>query len=246
MTVEFPPEVYKEHDHAAHEAERWARVLARRARERIERPFQDRWQVGEEWIRVIPSFVAEESHEVWVGTYWGRDGIPDPEAELFADGNEARRWVREPAAGAVLLEFHETAWSAAARFRVRGGEEEAEAHRVKIVTFLRASGASWPRGSDHLWAPSDRGRYPQGPDLYALEAARDRALRQVIEDELSQGDWKDFVSATAEGNYVETELSSDWRERWDQLHALDWLVGFDFISDGGDVETRSFESTIHH
>jgi len=67
---------FKEDDDAAREAERWARVLSRRAPARIERRFQDRWQVGDEWFRVVPSFLAEESREIWVGTYWGRDGVP--------------------------------------------------------------------------------------------------------------------------------------------------------------------------
>ena len=84
FTVEFPPELYREREDAEREAERWARVLSRAYREPIERPFEGRWQVGDRWIRVTHSFLPEEGSQIWVGTYWGRDGSPEPEAALFA------------------------------------------------------------------------------------------------------------------------------------------------------------------
>ena len=241
LTIEFPPELYREHDDAAREAERWARVLSARSGVRIERPFQDRWQVGDEWIRLTPSFLSEDGHEIWVGTYWTRDGSPEPEAELFADGTEARSWVREPAAGAALVESHQTPWSSAARYRVRGGEEEAEAHRAKIVAAASTAPMS---GSQIVYGfEVSEGGIPQGPDLYTVDAVRDRALREFVE-EMSRDNWKDFVTASADGNYVEGELPPNWRERWDQRQAIDWLLGFDFISDGDNLEIRRFITSI--
>jgi len=133
LGVEFPPELYRDHDDAEREAERWARVLSARSGMSVQRPFQDRWEIGDEWIRLVPSFLPEDGSEIWVGSYWTRDGSPEPEAELFADGNEAIAWVREPSAGAVLVEAHDAAGLAWARYRVRGGEEEAEVHRAKIL-----------------------------------------------------------------------------------------------------------------
>ena len=133
LTVEFPPELYRDHDDAEREAERWARILATRSGASVERPFPDRWEVGDEWIRLVSSFLPEEGSEIWVGTYWTRDGSPEPEAELFSDRNEAIGWVRESSPGAVRVESHSTAWSTWARYRVRGGEEEGEVHRAKIL-----------------------------------------------------------------------------------------------------------------
>ena len=245
LTIEFPPELYREHDDAAREAERWARVLSTRSGARFERPFQDRWQVGDEWIRLTPSFLAEDGLEIWVGTYWTRDGSPEPEAELFADGNEARSWVRGPAAGADLAESHDTAWSAAARYRVRGGEEEAEVHRAKILTPAYKLKPPVPGPRTIYGFELSEGGIPHGPDLYALEAARDQALRYLLQGELLRGDWRQFVNATAGGNYSEAELPSDWPVRWDPVRALDWLLSFDFISDGDDFEVRSFQTTVH-
>lgn len=134
LTVEFPPELYRDHDDAEREAEHWARVLSARSRASVERPFPDRWEVGDEWIRLVSSFLPEEGTEMWVGTYWTRDGSPEPEAELFPNGTEAVTWVRETPEGAILIESHDSAWSAWAKYRVRGGEEEAEVHRAKIVS----------------------------------------------------------------------------------------------------------------
>lgn len=99
LSVEFPPELYRDHDDAEREAERWARVLSARSRATVDRPFPDRLEVGDEWIRLVTSFLPEESNEIWVGTYWARDGSPDPEAELFPDASEAIGWFasRQPA-----------------------------------------------------------------------------------------------------------------------------------------------------
>ena len=70
---------------------------------------------GDEWVRLVPSFLPGEGNELWVGTDRDRDGVPDPDAELFSEGVEARTWVLEPAPGGVLVESRETSWSVAAR-----------------------------------------------------------------------------------------------------------------------------------
>ena len=171
LTIEFPPELYRDHDAARGEAERWARVLSRRSRSPIERPFEDRWHVGDEWIRLTHTFLPEEGPEIWVITYWTRDGYPEPEAELIADAAEARAWVLEARAGAVLVESHDTPWSAAARFRVRGGEEEAEAHRSKIVAGPDALTSGGPLRV--FGYEVSEGLIPQGPILFRMEPSRD-------------------------------------------------------------------------
>ena len=247
LTIEFPPELYRDHDAARSEAERWARVLSRRSRSPIERPFEDRWQIGDEWIRLTHAFLPEEGPEIWVITYWTRDGYPEPEADLIAEAAEARAWVLEARAGAVLVEAHDTSWSAAARFRVRGGEEEAEAHRAKVVTELGRA-VSETRAVLTLYGfEVSEGLIPQGPSLFVTERERDEGLRAFLAhvlEERNWTDWRDLVLATAEGNYVEDDLPVGWAEDWGQPEAMDWLLGFDFISDGDRVEIRRFETGV--
>jgi len=242
LTIEFPPELYRNHDAARSEAERWARVLSRRSRSPIERPFEDRWHVGDEWIRLTHTFLPEEGPEIWVITYWTRDGYPEPEAELIADAAEARAWVLEARAGAVLLEAHDTPWSAAARFRVRGGEEEAEAHRSKIVAGPDALTSGGPLRV--FGYEVSEGLIPQGPILFRMEPSRDNDLKPTLTREVAGRDWRDFVAATAESNYVEDDLPKHWYDVWDESHAVDWLLGFDYITNGDSFEIRRFETEI--
>jgi hypothetical protein len=243
FTVEFPPELYREREEAEREAERWARALARANREHIERPFEGRWQMGDRWIRVTHSFLPEEGSQIWVGTYWGRDGSPDPEAALFADSADAREWALEPPAGGLPIESHETLWSVMARYRVRGGEEEAEVHRAKVLATLSEPSSEEPIGTVAFGFQVSEGLIPQVPDLYAAMEGRDRALRTFLEDELGHRDWRDLVAATASANYVDADLPRDWQV-WNESQALEWLLGFDFISDGDDLEIRRFETAI--
>ena len=245
LTIEFPPELYRDHDAAHSEGERWARALSRRSRSPIERPFEDRWQVGDEWIRLTHSFLPEEGSEIWAITYWTRDGYPEPEAELITDAAEARAWVLEARAGAVLLESHDTPWSATAGFQVRGGEEEAEAHRCKVVA--RGPAALTPDASgplDIFGYEVSEGLTPQGPVLFRSETARDNDLKSTLTREVAQRDWKDFVAATAESNYVEGDLPERWYDLWDESHAVDWLLGFDYFTNGDPFEIRRFETDI--
>jgi hypothetical protein len=56
--------------------------------------------------------------------------------------------------------------------------------------------------------------------------------------------WHDFVLATAAENHVEQELPIGWAEDRDATRAIDWLLGFDFITDGDRVEIRRFDATL--
>jgi len=134
LTVAYPPEIYRERTMAEREAERWAWLFSIASELPIERPFEGRWQVGEHWIRLVDAHMYEEkSDEIWVGTYWTRDGLPDPEAELFASREEAREWAVTPSAGRVLRELHELPWSVSAAFQIRDEQEEASVHLAKVV-----------------------------------------------------------------------------------------------------------------
>lgn len=245
FTVEFPPELYRERGDAEREAERWARALSRAYREHIERPFEGRWQIGDRWIRVTHSFLPEEGSQIWVGTYWGRDGSPDPEAALFADSADAREWALEPPAGGLPLEHHETALSVGASYRVRGGEEEAEVHRGKILATLVDPSNEEPRKQPVFGFQVSEGLIPQVPDLFATIEGRDHAMRRFLEGELGRRDWRDLVAGTASANYVEADLPADWRDEWTSSRSLDWLEGYDFIGDGDDLEIRRFETSIN-
>jgi len=134
ITVAYPPEVYRDRAVAQREAERWAWLLSTESSAPIERPFEGSWQIGEHWIRLVDAHVYEEApDEIWVGTYWTRDGLPDPEAELFASREEAREWAVTPSAGRVLRELHELPWSVSAAFQIRDEQEEASVHLAKVV-----------------------------------------------------------------------------------------------------------------
>ena len=244
FTVEYPPELYRRRDDAEREAERWARTLSRAYRGHIDRPFEGRWQIGDRWIRVTHAFLPEEGSQIWVGTYWGRDGSPEPEAALFADAAEAREWALEGPAGGLPIESYETPWSVAATYRVRGGEEEAEVHRAKVLSrLLQPSNVEPPEPVVFGFEVSE-GLIPQGPDLFATQEARERAIRRLLEGELADRDWRDLVAGTASANYVEADLPVDWRAEWDESRSLEWLLGFDFIGDGDDFELRCFDTVV--
>jgi hypothetical protein len=244
LSIEFAPELYREHDDAEREGERWAQGLSRRSSARIERPFPDRWHIGDEWIRITPANLSVPGSEIWVGTYWTQDGFPDPEAEIFHDAVEAHAWVLEAPPDAILIGSYEAPASIIARYRVRGGEEEAEAHRAKLVADLPRS--LHERASEQIAYGFEvsEGLIPQGPDLFSTESTCGAALRGYWEHQLNVRDWRDLVAATAVGNYVDGELPLAWQETWDAAHALKWLLGFDFVTDGDDFELRRFETSL--
>jgi hypothetical protein len=133
FTVEFPPEVYVDERTAESESERWSRLLARDGHASIERPFPGRWEIGDHWVRLNPVRTDELVEEMWVGTYWTRHGYPDPEAELFENPEAAREWALTPPAGGLVLEVIQNPWMVGASYRVGDGQEEAVAHRAKVI-----------------------------------------------------------------------------------------------------------------
>jgi hypothetical protein len=132
-TVEYPPEVYVDERLAESEAERWSRLLATDGQARIERPFPGRWEIGDHWVRLIPVRTEEGMEEMWVGTYWTWHGFPEPEAELFASAEAAREWALTPPPGGLVVEVLQNPWMVGASYRVRDGQEEAVAHRAKVI-----------------------------------------------------------------------------------------------------------------
>jgi len=144
----------------------------------------------------------------------------------------------------LQIESHETPWSVAATYRVRGGEEDAEVHRAKVLSALLGPSNNQPCRAVVFGFEVSEGLIPQGPDLFSTQEARDRAIRRFLEIQLVDRDWRDLVAGTASANYVEAELPEDWRIAWDESRSLDWLLGFDFIGDGDDFEIRRFETGI--
>jgi hypothetical protein len=138
--IDYPPEVYADLELAHQEAERWALLLRSRNHARIHRPFRGRWQVGDYWVRVVEAVIKERSREVWVGTYWTRDGVPEPEAELFATRDEARTWAVDPVPGRIQIGLTESPWLVAVTFRIADDEEYAVVHRGKNVSWERHLG----------------------------------------------------------------------------------------------------------
>ena len=130
--IEYRPEVYVSEELAALEAERWAWILSGGGWREIDRPFEGRWQVGDKSIRLVRSFVQDQHEQVWVGTYWGRSGVPEPEAELFSQRDGARAWALDPLPGAMTVDVHETPWYCGVTYLVRGAEEYAVVHRGKL------------------------------------------------------------------------------------------------------------------
>ena len=126
--IEYVPEAYETAQQARDEAERWAWILSGMGWLPIEKPADDRWQVGDRDVRLV----LAEGEGDWVGTFWTWDGYPDPEATLLGDRAEARSWVTAPLDGAFVPDaIDENDWMIAATFE-RGGEEAcAVAHRLK-------------------------------------------------------------------------------------------------------------------
>jgi hypothetical protein len=134
MAMAYPAEVYSDRQVAEREAERWAWILSGVGQVAVDRPFPGRWEVGEAWIRLVESEVHGASSEIWVGTHWTRHGYPEPEAALFADRAEARRWATTPPMEGVLSSVYESPWVVAATFTLRGEEEDSVAQLAKVVS----------------------------------------------------------------------------------------------------------------
>ncbi|MDP9330013.1 MAG: hypothetical protein M3P11_05160 [Actinomycetota bacterium] len=132
--IAYPPELYRNREKASLEAERWAWFLSGEGVLHIERPFEGRLIVGERDVRLIQVDWSAPSGAPWIGTYWTRDGYPDPEAVVLLGESEARGWVREtPQNGSRPSQLFRTPWFEAAVFPVRGEEEYAVAHLAKVI-----------------------------------------------------------------------------------------------------------------
>jgi hypothetical protein len=133
--IEYPPELYVDEDRATNEAERWAWVLSGAGWLEIERPFPGRWQIGEHDVRLASLRPAvATSNPWWIGTFWDRGGMPDPEALLLPGRQEALDWVRRPPVGSdSAIEMQETDWFLSATYLSHGEEEYAVAHLAKLV-----------------------------------------------------------------------------------------------------------------
>lgn len=130
--IAYPPEIYRSHVRAVLESERWAWLLSGEGVLAIQRPFEDRWSVADRDVRLVEVDRRETFGSPWVGTYWTRDGVPDPEAVVFRDESGARAWVRDPPAlGLLEPRVFDTAWSSAGIYIVRGEEEYAVAHLAR-------------------------------------------------------------------------------------------------------------------
>ena len=133
--IAYPPEIYRQRSRAVLESERWAWVLAGEGMLKIERPFDDRWSVADRDVRLVEVDWRASIDVPWIGTYWTRDGAPDPEAVVLEDEVDARAWVREsPRPGLVEPQTFDNAWFSVAAYTVRGEEEYAVAHLAKVVS----------------------------------------------------------------------------------------------------------------
>jgi hypothetical protein len=133
--IEYPPELYRSYQRASFEAERWAWVLSGAGWREIERPFGGRWSIGDKDVRLVPvDTEAPSANEFWVGTFWTRDGAPNPEAIVLANREEAEDWVTAPPEGAASS-VPETSlpWLLSVTHRRGEHEECSVAHRAKVV-----------------------------------------------------------------------------------------------------------------
>jgi hypothetical protein len=130
----YPAEVYSDATVAQREGERWARTLSEGGQLQVDRPFPGRWEIGELWVRLVETEIHEQSSEIWVGTHWTRDGYPEPEAAIFANRAQATDWAVTPPAEGLLSEVNTGPWLVAARFGVRGEEEDSVVQLAKVVS----------------------------------------------------------------------------------------------------------------
>ena len=135
VAIEYPPELYDSHARAQLEAERWAWILSGTGWLEVQRPFEGRWRVGDRDVRLLPVTLDREAKgELWVAQYWTEDGIPDPEAVVLSDRDEALAWVREPPRGAdPAVETTEMPWFVSATYRFSGEKAYAIASLAKRV-----------------------------------------------------------------------------------------------------------------
>lgn len=135
VALEYPPELYDSHSRASLEAERWAWILSGTGWLDIDRPFDGRWRVGDRDVRLVPvRLEGRAAGQSWIGQYWTEDGVPDPEALVLSDRDDAIAWVREPPHGSdPAIETIEMAWCVSATYRFGGEEAYAIASLAKHI-----------------------------------------------------------------------------------------------------------------
>ena len=141
----YAPELYASEETARLEAERWAMSLSDREGQGIQIPFENRWEIGDDSVRLVP--VPRESSASlggswWVGTHWTKDGYPEPEATLLLGRTQARSWVLESPPGEELTSFHDGRWALSAEFGgIEGSISSADLAKC-IPTQARVSRAT--------------------------------------------------------------------------------------------------------
>jgi hypothetical protein len=134
--IEFAPELYQSLDLAEREAKRWAWHLSAGGQIEIRERFAGRLEIGIRDVRRVEVEMPDDFPRVepWIGTYWTRDGYPDPEAIVLAGREEAELWASSPFPGPMEAERVDTTeWHVAATFMIRGEEAYAVASLAKSV-----------------------------------------------------------------------------------------------------------------
>jgi hypothetical protein len=133
--IDYAPEIYLFEERAIEEAERWAWVLAGGGWTEISTPYKGRWEVAGRDVRLVHAvWQPHEKKRPWVGTFWTKDGYPEPEATILWGRTHARSWAVEPPKGMPLsVDVVEQQWMVAAIYRHRDEEAYAVAHLSKVV-----------------------------------------------------------------------------------------------------------------
>ena len=134
--IEFVPEMYQSRDLAEREARRWAWHVSAGGQIEIRERFAGRLEIGIRDVRLVEVEMPDDFPDVepWIGTYWTRDGYPDPEAIVLAGREEAEVWASSPLPGPIEAQRVETTeWHVAATFMIRGEEAYAVASLAKSV-----------------------------------------------------------------------------------------------------------------
>ena len=134
--IEFAPELYQSRELAEREARRWAWHVSAGGQIEIRERFAGRFEVGIRDVRLVEVDFPEDFPlaEPWIGTYWTRDGYPDPEAIVLAGRDGAEAWASSPLFDETEAQRVETTeWHVAATFLIRGEEAYAVASVAKAV-----------------------------------------------------------------------------------------------------------------
>lgn len=135
-TIEYVPELYDSRDLAEREARRWAWLLSSGGEFEVRTPFEGRWEVADQDIRLVPVTVARvpSDGDLWIGSHWTKDGHPDPEAVLLESRSGARDWVITPPAGHANPSSHaESEFELLATFGSGDHESFSVAYLAKLV-----------------------------------------------------------------------------------------------------------------